>query len=80
VLHTHQGKVAIGQASQVELCMAAEAASPLQLTQTATYSRGITPGNVTWALQSSVTLPAAYAAGEVHMLLGDTTVSESRQN
>jgi hypothetical protein len=71
-----QGKVEVGQASQVELCMAPEAATPLQLTQTAAYSIGITPGNVTWGVQSSVVLPAAYAAaGEVHMFSGDTAVS-----
>ncbi|KAF6265173.1 hypothetical protein COO60DRAFT_1697991 [Scenedesmus sp. NREL 46B-D3] len=67
-----KGKVAVGQASQVELCMASVAANPLQLTQTAAYSIGITPGDVTWGLQSSVVLPAAYAAGEVHMFSGDT--------
>jgi hypothetical protein len=58
--------------------MAAEAASPLQLTQTAAYSIGITPGNATWTLQSSVAVAAAYAAGEVHMFLGDAMVRTSR--
>jgi hypothetical protein len=56
--------------------MAPEASTPLQLTQTAAYSIGITPGNATWSLQSRVVLPPAYAAaGEVHMFSGDRVVS-----
>jgi hypothetical protein len=74
---TTQGHVNLLEpAVAVELCLAPAAAGTLQVSQTASYSPGLTPGSVGWQLTKSVQLPPAFTDGTVHMFQGDTVVSE----
>lgn len=71
-----QGKVATGRLSAVELCFGPGSGPPLVVTQTASYSPGMTPGTVNWSFKKSVQLPAVYDKGVVNMFTGDSAVSE----
>eukprot|EP00775_Hariotina_reticulata_P008484 gene8484-8666_t len=67
-----QGKVATGRLSAVELCFGPGSGPPLVVTQTASYSPGMTPGTVNWSFKKSVQLPAVYDKGVVNMFTGDS--------
>lgn len=70
-----QGRLIAPLTKAVELCYVPTSVAPLYVTKTATFSHITSPGDASWSLAKSVSLPPPYLGGNVAALLrGDSAV------